>query len=161
MSEAFSRAQMLRHHHRHEEAVALLLSHLAHFPEDPAAFVELALNRMEIPGAKKLALEDAQRATGLMPGNPFPIALQSQILSFLHREKEALPLAEAAVAIDPEDSYSWNAKTLALCGLQEWKRAEESARQALALDSDDETASNLLAHVLRMQNRLDESEGET
>jgi tetratricopeptide (TPR) repeat protein len=161
MSEAFSRAQMLRRHHRHEEAVALLLAHLGHFPEDPAAFVELALNRMEIPGAKGLALQDARQATGLMPGNSFPLALQSQILSFMHREKEALPLAVAAIELDPEDAYCWNAKTLALAGLQEWKQAEQSARETLAVDAEDETASNLLAHCLRMQNRLDESEQET
>jgi tetratricopeptide (TPR) repeat protein len=152
---------MLRQHRRHEEAVALLHSHLAHSPEDPAAFIELALNRMEIPGAKALALEDARKATGLLPGDPFPLALQSRILSSLDREKEALPLAESALALDPEDTYSWNSKTLALCGLERWKEAEESAKNALELDPDDETSSNLLAHALRLQNKLAESEQES
>lgn len=161
MSASLSRAQMLRQHRRYEEAVAMLHSHLAHFPDDPAAFIELALSRMEMPGAKALALEDARKATGLLPGNPFPLALQSRILSSLDREKEALPLAESAIALDPEDVYAWNAKTLALCGLHRWKEAEESANQALALDPDDETASNLLAHALRLQNKLEESEQES
>jgi tetratricopeptide (TPR) repeat protein len=161
MSSYLSRAQMLRQHRRHEEAVGMILSHLAHFPEDPAAFIELSLNRMEIPGAKALALQDARQASGLLPGNPFPLALQSRILSSLDREKEALPLAESAIALDPEDTYSWNAKTLALCGLERWKEAEESANQALSLDPDDETSSNLLAHALRLQNKLAESEQES
>ncbi|OYV05336.1 MAG: hypothetical protein CFE26_12115 [Verrucomicrobiales bacterium VVV1] len=152
---------MLRQHRRHEEAVAMLHSHLAHFPDDPAAFIELALNRMEIPGAKTLALEDARTSAGLMPDSGFPLALQSRILSSLDREKEALPLADSALQMDPEDVYAWNSKTLALCGLHQWKEAEESARQALSLDPDDESASNLLAHVLRLQNKLDESEQES
>jgi tetratricopeptide (TPR) repeat protein len=161
MSTPLARARMLRQHRRHEEAVAMLHSHLAQFPDDPLAFIELALNRMEIPGAKTLALEDARKSAGLMPDSGFPLALQARILSSLDREKEALPLAESALGMDPEDVYAWNSKTLALCGLRLWKEAEESARQALSLDPDDETASNLLAHVLRLQNKLDESEQES
>lgn len=161
MSAAFTRARMLRQHRRHEEAVALLLGHLAQEPDDPAAYLELALNRSEIPGAKKLALEDAKKATGLLPEHAFPLALQSNILSSLDREKEALPLAESAITLDPEDTYAWNAKTVALCGLSRWKEAEDNARRTLELDPDDETASNLLAHALRLQNKLEESSHES
>lgn len=161
MSSSLTRAQQLRDFRRHEEAVALLHAHLAQNPDDPSAFLELAMNRMEIEGAKPLALEDARRATGLLPGHSFPLALQSRILSSLDREKEALPLADSAIAIDPEDPYSWNSKALALCGLHRWNDAEQSARQALALDPDDETASNLLAHTLRLQKKLNESESES
>jgi tetratricopeptide (TPR) repeat protein len=161
MTHSLTRAQQLRDLHRHEEAVALLHSHLAQNPEDPSAFLELAINRMEIEGAKTLALEDARRATGLLPGESFPLALQSRILSSLDREKEALPLAESAIALDPEEPYSWNSKSLALCGLHRWSDAEQSARQALALNPDDETASNLLAHTLRLQKKLNESESES
>jgi tetratricopeptide (TPR) repeat protein len=161
MSTPLTRARMLRQHRRHEEAVAMLHSHLAHQPDDPMAHIELALNRVEIPGSKALALEDARKATGLLPDDPFPQALQANILCQLDREKEALLLAESAIAMDPEDVYSWNAKTLALCGLSRWKEAEESAKQALEVDPDDESASNLMAHVLRLQNKLEESQQES
>jgi len=161
MSPDFTRAQLLRERGRHEEAVAMLLAHLAHHPEDPAAFLELALNRSEIPGQGKLALEDARTATGLVPGSPYPLALQSRILSELERHKEALLLAESAIALDPESVYAWNAKCLALIGLSRWKEAEACARIALGLDADDESASNLLSLTLRLQNRLDESEEES
>jgi tetratricopeptide (TPR) repeat protein len=146
MSTPFIRAQQLRNHRRHEEAVALLHSHLAQSPEDPAA---------------SLALEDARKAGGLEPDEAFPLALQSRILSSLDREKEALPLAESAISLDSDDVFSWNSKTLALCGLQRWKEAEEAARHTLSLDPDDETASNLLAHSLRLQQKLDECENES
>lgn len=161
MSSPFARAQMLRQHRRHEEAVAMLHAHLAHHPDDASAHIELALNRIEMQGSKAMALEDARKATGLSPNDPFPLALQANILCQLDREKEALVMAEAAIAMDPEDVYSWNAKTLALCGLSRWKEAEESARKALELDPDDESASNLMAHVFRLQNKLDESQQES
>lgn len=161
MTAELTRAKLLREHGRHAAAVGMILSHLAHHPEDPEAFLELAINRMEIPGELKHALEDSRRATGLMPGNPVPIALQSQILSRLNRHKEALPMAESAIALEPEFEYAWIAKSAALLGLTRWADAEQAAREALAIDPDNETASNLLAHTLRLQNRLDESEGES
>jgi len=160
MSDNFSRAQLLRQHRRYEEAVALLQQQLAQFPDDPDLYIELALNRSEISGAMKLALEDAKRATGLLPDYSFPLALQAQILTQLNREKEALPLAESAVSLDPQSVYAWNTKAIVLSALRRWKDAEECVRESLTLDPDDETASNLLAHVLRMQNRLDDSEEE-
>jgi len=161
MSAEFTRAQLLRERGRHEEAVATLLSHLAHHPEDPAAFIELAINRMDIPGQMKLALGDARTATGLMPGLSFPLSLQSRILTQLDKPKDGLALAESAIALEPDCDYAWNSKCLALINLTRWKEAEEAARNALELDPDDEMGSNLLAHVLRMQNRLDESEEES
>jgi tetratricopeptide (TPR) repeat protein len=124
-------------------------------------FIELALNRSEIPGQLRQALDDARTASGLLPGEAFPLALQSRILSQLERPKDALPLAESAIALDPEFGFGWVSKCLALIGLNRWKEAEECARTALSLDSDDEFASNLLAHSLRMQNRLAESEDES
>lgn len=161
MTAEFTRAQLLRDHRRHEEAVSALLTHLAHYPEDPYAFLELSLNRSDIPGQLQLALEDARTATGLLPGEAFPLSLQSRILSQLERPKDALPLAESALALDPEFGHAWNSKCLALVGLSRWKEAEQCARAALGLDADDETASNLLAHTLRIQNRLDESDEES
>lgn len=161
MSSDLERASLLRERGRHEEAVAFLLTHLAHHPEDPWAFIELSLNRSEIPGQLKQALEDARTATGLMPAESFPLSLQSRILNDLDKHKEALSLAESAIALDPEFEHGWNSKCLALIGLSRWKDAEQCARTALNLDPDDETASNLLAHTLRLQNRLDESEDES
>jgi tetratricopeptide (TPR) repeat protein len=154
-------ARILRDRRRHDEAVTYLHSHLAQHPEDPEAFIELALNRSEIDGQLGRALEDAKHATGLMPGHAFPLALQANLLSRMDREKEALPLAEAAVTHDPDLGFAWQSKCIALCGLSRWNEAEQCAREALKLSPDDIQASNLLSHALRLQNRLDESEAET
>ncbi len=161
MSPDLQRATLLRERGRHEEAVAFLLSHLTRQPEDAWAFIELALNRSEIPGQLKQALEDIRTATGLLPSEPFPLALQSRILCDLNKPKPALELADSAIALDPEFGYAWVSKCLALVEVSEWKAAEECARKALEIDPDDDAASNLLAHSLRLQNRLDESEDES
>ena len=161
MTPEFKHAQYLRDLGRHEEAVANLHTHLAHHPDDSMGYIELAINRMNMPGQLANALEDAKRATGLMAGEAFPLALQSRILSRLDREKEALPMADSAIALDPDCDYAWSSKAIALVGLSRWKESEECLRKALEIDPDSETASNLLSHVLRMQNRLDESEGES
>ncbi len=161
MTAEFARAQLLREHGRHPEAVAMLHSHLAHHPDDPGAYIELALNRMEIPGELANALDSARKAAGLSPDDPFPLALMSRILGRLDRHKEALATAENAIRLDPDFDFSWVSKCIALIDLTRWKEAEEAARHALSLDADNEAASNLLAHVLRMQNRLNESEEES
>lgn len=161
MTGDLQRATLLRERGRHEEAVAFLLTHLAHYPEDSWAFVELSLNRSEIPGQLKQSLEDARTATGLMPGEAFPLSLQSRILNELDDHKQALFLAESAISLEPDFVHAWNSKCLALIGLSRWKDAEQCARASLELDPDEETASNLLAHTLRLQNRLDESEEES
>lgn len=161
MSALLQRARLLREHRRHDEAVASLYQHLASEPQDAQGHVELALNRLEIPGQRKQAIDDIRRAIALQPDTSFYHALHAIILCRLDEEAQGLVAAEQAIAIDPENDTGWYAKGLALAGLKRWKEAEVALRQALELDPDSESASNLLSHVLRMQNRLDESEEET
>ncbi|MDB6078702.1 MAG: Tetratricopeptide 1 repeat-containing protein [Akkermansiaceae bacterium] len=161
MSPEFVRAQFLRDHHRYEEAVALLHSHLARYPEDPDAFVELALNRTAIPGAEKQALEDARTASWLAPDRPFPLSLQARILSSLNRPGEAEQFAEAALAIEPNQAYYWNTRSIIQCDMGLWSLAEASARTALSMEPDDATASNLLSLALRRRNLIHASEQES
>lgn len=161
MSSELARARLLRERGRHEEAAAMLFSHLAHHPEDPDAFVELAINRSEIPGQLNLALADAMTACGLRPGNAFLLSLQSRILAKLNRREESLEMAQAALAANPDLVHGWISKGFALSTLGRWKEVEESAHSALRLNPDDPAASNLLVEALRFQNRLDDSDAIT
>lgn len=161
MSPHLQRARLLREHNRHEEAVGLLHQHLAADPDDAQGHVELALNRLDMPGHRQLAVDDIQRAISLEPDTAWFHALHAVILSRLDREDAALAAADRALAIDPEHDFGWYAKALAHSGKSQWKEAEAAIRQALTLDPDNATYSNLLSHVLRMQNRLAESEQET
>lgn len=154
-------ARNLRERSRHEQAIATLMAYLVHYPEDAIAHVELALNHLEIPGQLQQALQSAKTATSLIPDESYPLALQARILNRLEKHKEALALVDSAITLDPDEPYNWVTKCLIYMGLKQWAKAEEYARQALALDADDDSASALLSHVLRMQNKLDASEEET
>lgn len=161
MNSPIHRASLLREHRRHEEAVAMLMQYLASDPQDPQAHVELALNRIQIPGQRAMAVDDIRRAIALDPDSGYLHALHSRILCKLDRDKESLDAAEHAIALDPENEFCWLAKGEALAGLSRWKDAETALEQSLALDPDNEYASNMLAIVLRRQNRLEESDRET
>ncbi|MES2982765.1 MAG: tetratricopeptide repeat protein [Verrucomicrobiota bacterium] len=161
MSSSLQRAQHLRECHRHEEAVALLHQHLAHEPDDAEAYVELAFNHLQMPGQRVLANDYILKAIGILPDIGHIHALHARILNQLDRFKEGITAAERAIALDPENGFCWVSKGEALIGLSEWKDAEKALIHSLELDPDGETASNLLAIALRMQNRLDESNDET
>lgn len=90
MSGAIERAGLLRERRRHEEAVALLYEHLAGNPDDPWAHFELAMNRLEIPGQKRQALEDINAALAAAPESAFFHAARARILSILDEGKRPL-----------------------------------------------------------------------
>ena len=161
MNPPLQRASLLREHRRHEEAVAMLHQHLANDPQDAEAHVELALNRLQMPGQRALAIDDIQRAIALAPDAGRLHALHASILTKLDQPKQGLEAADRAITLDPENEFCWLAKGDALASLSRWKDAEAALRQALAIDPDNDPASNLLAIVLRRQNRLEESDSET
>jgi tetratricopeptide (TPR) repeat protein len=154
---ALVRALQLRELHRFEEAVALLVEHLAKDPEDADAHHHLASTRMEMPGERRAALESIEAAVGLEPDDASHHALRSFILVQLNRDKDALVAAEEAVRIDPDLEMAWVAKCAALSARNNWPEAEMAARQALELNPDNEIADNQLSMCLRMQDRLEES----
>lgn len=161
MSSSIERAQHLRERHRHEEAVALLHLHLADEPDDAQAYVELAFNHLEMPGKRSLAVDYILKAIGILPDIGQLHALHARTLNQLDRHKEALAAAERAISLDPENEFCWISKGESLLGLSEWKAAETALDQALRIDPDDATASNLRSIALRKQNRLHESNDET
>jgi tetratricopeptide (TPR) repeat protein len=161
MNPSLQRASLLREHRRHEEAVAMLHQHLANDPQDAAAHVELALNRIQMPGQRALAIDDIRRAIALEPDAGHLHALHARILTQLDRPKDALAAAEQAITLDPGDDFCWSAKGEALIALSRWKDAEAALNEALEIDPDSELASNLLAIALRHQNRLDDSNDES
>jgi len=62
-----------------------------------------------------------------------------------------------ALGLDPIDSYAHTAEAQAYLQMEKWPLAEQSARQALALDADNSGAANQLAQALRLQNKQSEN----
>lgn len=157
---SIAHATRLRDLNRHEEAVAMLLQHLASHPEDADAHTELAITRYQMDGQGKAALVSIETAIALEPDTPELFAVQSLILNKLDRDKEALAAAETAIALDADLAFGWAAKGAALGGMQKWAAGEEACREALRLDPDYEFALNQIAIFLRMQGKLADSSEE-
>lgn len=154
------RADLLHEHRRYDEALAVLAEVLMIDPDCASAHFQKTWNLLELSGKKPEALDAIDTAVSLDPEEPVYRATRSLVLSRLRREKEAIVAAESAIAQNPELGLGWMAKAEALVGQGKWEEAEGAIRTALAIDPDDIGAANLLAHVLRMQNRLDVSSDE-
>ncbi len=151
---SISHATRLRELNRHEEAVAMLLQHLAGEPDNPVAHMELALTRYLMEGQGKEALESIETAISLNPEVPEYFAIQSLILTRLDKDKLALAAAEKSIAMDSGFAFGWAAKGAAYGGLRKWPEGEEACREALRLEPDYEFALNQLAIFLRMQGKV-------
>ncbi|MCB1079676.1 MAG: tetratricopeptide repeat protein, partial [Verrucomicrobiae bacterium] len=158
MSDHLARGRQLRLHRRYADAEASLHQAISAEPDDVRAYAELAQCLVEQEGRRTEALNAIDRAIGIDPGLPVLHARRAIILNQLDREKEALESADRAIALDPDQSYHFAVKAQALSGLQRYAEAEEVCRYALALDADDGFASNLLAHLLRVQGKSGESQ---
>jgi len=148
---------MLLERNRPEEAATMLMEAIAENPGDAHNFVLLSRARMEIPGQRKQALEAIDVAVGLEPDNAWILTLKAHFLVRLDKDKEALALAESAIAADAREVFAWQTKTAALAGLKRWEEAEQACQEALKIDPDSNYAHNLMAGILRAQGRLEES----
>ncbi len=83
--------------------------------------------------------------------------MRAFILCVLNRPAEALKAADAGIALDPASSYAFTARAQALLSQEKWSAAETAAREALALDADNASAANQLAHALRLQDKMEEN----
>src|ERR1700692_3840595 len=84
-------------------------------------------------------------------------AQRANILILLGRTKEALVEVEQARSLAPDSPDSYVAESLVKLVLGKPQEAERAAREALALDAENEAAGDSLADALRMQGKLEES----
>ena len=154
------RGRLLREHGRYEDAIGLFEGAIASDPEDPTGYVEKALCELHIEDRDRDALDSIEEGIRLDPDSGFNHAVRSIVLTRLDRPKEALTAADQALAIDPAVAFHLRVKGQAYAGLEKWAEAEKWLRRALAEDPDDDTAANILATVLRVQNKPWENEFE-
>jgi tetratricopeptide (TPR) repeat protein len=161
MNDLLERARLLRMHRRHDEAKAAIMLHLAGEPDCADGHFELAVTLFNQGGQSRAALEAMDRAISLRPDDALLHAVRAGILNDLDQHAQALAAADAALALDPELPLAWFYRGCVLLDQRLLGEAELAARKALALDPDFADASNLLATVLRLQKRFDESAGQT
>jgi Tfp pilus assembly protein PilF len=154
---SIEKAISLRNIHRYDDAIAELHLILAQDPENAFVFFQLALTYSATPDGDAKALESIDGALGVEPNDADYLATKALILVDLDRDKEALKVADEAVALDP-DSYQWYARARALSGLRKWKDAKEACEQALEIDPDYDAALNLKNVLARVQGDLDSAD---
>jgi len=141
---------------RYADAEKAFKEALSQEPNDVFALHQLAVCQYHQRNRLTEALATIDSAIAIEPNLAEHRILRSFILSSLERAKEALEAARMAIGFDPHHSGAFTAAAQAHLHLENWKLAEESAREALALDADNPMAANQLAQALRLQNKREE-----
>ncbi len=151
------RGLILLQQERYKEAEEFFRNALASDPQNARAMHHLAICQANQSENKITALETIDLAIALQPEESDFHATKAHFLVDLDRNDDAIISANKAVKLDPDNVYALNAKASVHVALREWANVEQTARQALSIDADDSTAANLLAHSLRLQNKLREN----
>jgi tetratricopeptide (TPR) repeat protein len=157
MSDSITRALLFVRQGRYREAESYLRKAIQNDPDDPQGFFFLATCLMHDPNSRSEALSMIDQALRLRPTRAFYHAQRANILVLLGRTKEALLEVEQARSLAPGSPDSYVAESLVMLVLSKPQEAERAARQALALDAQNEAAGDSLADALRMQGKLEES----
>lgn len=156
MSQAsLPRALRLLELRQYDRAEAELRQFLAENPSSDDGHFHLAAVLVEDPKRREEALREIRAAIGLAPGDAANHAMHARVLLALDRDKEALAAAGEAVRADPDSLFGWCMKANAHFALRQLDDAEQSIRQALALDPDDQDALGILSAVLQQAGKVD------
>ena len=151
------RGQLLRESARFADACKFLSAAIEADPEQPQAYLELALARSGLPGQMRESLAAVDRAVALAPNSAHFLGYKAYLLSRFGRQKEAMAAAESALKLDPNSHIALLGLANAYTKTSQWFLAERIACRMLEMDADDTTALNLLAQAMRLQNRLREA----
>jgi tetratricopeptide (TPR) repeat protein len=151
------RGQMLRQAGRYQDACKFLREAIQADPEQPEAYLELALSESGLPGRERESLRTIDRGVSLDPQSARMLGYKAYILSQAKKYKEALAVGNRALAMDPGSYIALLALANTETKLSRWPRAEALARRMLENFPGDTSALNLLAQAVRRQDRLPES----
>jgi tetratricopeptide (TPR) repeat protein len=151
------RGILLRAQQRPKESVDFIGKAIEADPQKAEAYAELALSLNDWGRHETRALQAIDRAIALEPGAARLHGLKGWILVCQRKFREALRVANQAVALDPVCITALNAQANAHTKLGQWKQAQASARRILEQNPNDGPALNLLAQALRLDGRGRES----
>lgn len=155
----FHRARLLFDQHRYADAAEWFQRALQHDPQHSLALAFLALSWIHDEKQHEAAVQVARQAVGLEPESSFHHAVLAICLLDSAKAgqdqvcKEGLASAEKAVEMDVDSDFAWGVKAQALARLRRWPEAEKAARQALALDTTNVLAAQVLSMSLLNQGK--------
>lgn len=156
---AFARGRLLQSQHRLHDAIACYKQALELDAQHTPSFVMLALCWMDQETTAPQAVDAAGRAVALEPENAFARSVLALAIAAKAKEgqtatiKEALDHAQQAVGIDPDSDFSHAVLARIHLRLRDFPKAEEAARTALALDTENTMAVEVLSAALLLQKK--------
>lgn len=156
---AFARGRLLQSQHRLQDAIACYKQALEIDGDHTPSYIMLALCWMENEQTAPYSVDAAQRAVALEPQNAFARSVYALALRSTAKEgqtapvKEALKHAEEAVGLEPDSDFSHAVLAQIHLRLRDYPKAEASARAALALDTENTMAAQVLSAALLLQKK--------
>ena len=150
---------MLQSHHRMQEAIACYQQALELDAHHTPSFIMLALCWMQEDDTAPKSIDAAQRAVALEPENSFARSVLALALNANAKDgqtaavKAALQQAEEAVNLDPDSDFSHAVLARLHLRMRDFPKAEASARAALALDTENTMAAEVLSAALLLQKK--------
>lgn len=160
----FARGQLLRTQHRVQDAIASYRQALALNPNHAASYVMLALCWMEDSQTVPQALDAAGRAVALEPESAFARSVLALAMNATAKDgqtgavRDALKQADAAVDLNPDDDFSHAVAARLNLRLRDYPKAETAAKQALALNTENTMAAEVLSAALLLQRKDGDNE---
>ena len=156
---AFARGRLLQSQHRLRDAIACYQQALALDAHHTPSFIMLALCWMQEDDTVANSTDAARRAVALEPENAFARSVLALALNANAKDgqtaavKAALQEAEAAVNLDPDSDFSHAVLARLHLRLRDFPKAEASAGAALALDTENTMAAEVLSAALLLQKK--------
>ena len=156
---AFARGRLLQTQHRIQDAIACYKQALALDAQHTPSYLMLALCWMNEPDTAAQSVDAARRAVALEPENAFARSVLALTLDANAKDgqtsaiKAALQEAEAAVSLDPDSDFSHAVLARLHLRLRDFPQAEAAARAALALDTENTMAAEVLSAALLLQKK--------
>lgn len=155
----FERGQLLRRQQRHEDAARMFQQALQADPNHAPSYAMLALCWMREEGKKAQTVEAARRAVALEPEDSFMRGVLALAIANSAKDGQDHILQQArleateAVKLDPDDDFVHTVEAQIYLRLRKYPEAEASARRALALDTENAVATEVLSAALLMQHK--------
>ncbi len=161
----FARGRLLQNQHRLPDAIRSYRQALELDPDHQPSYLMLALCWMADPAAVAQAQDAARRAVALEPEDAFARAVLALALNAGAREgqtaaiRAALQEAVEATGLDPDSAFAHAVTGRLHLRLRELPEAEAEARRALALDTENTMAAEVLSAALLLQRKDDDHKG--
>lgn len=156
---AFQRGRLLQNQHRLTDAIACYKQAISLDAEHFPSYLMLAMCWMESDATVDNAVDAARRAVALEPEDGFARGVLALALNARARDgqtalmKEALREAEQAAALQPESDFAHAVVARMHLRLRNYPKAEEAARMALSLDTENTMATEVLSAALLLQKK--------